>query len=574
MTDGPRNAADARVVSSAVPRLRPVLTALVVLLALPAGAIAAPRATFDAHASAFARSRAQIPVATTAPPAGAQELRYRFGPMTIAPGQNTINIDLQKERPAVDGWIVGFRPGLVYADGGRSPSVRIVHLHHAVWLSGESLLGAMRPTFAAGEEKTYVTAPSGFGWRYTTKQAWVLNHMIHNLTASPRKVYLTYTLWFIPDGTPQATGMTAVHTQWLDVQGIKPYPVFDARRGQGTAGRFTYPDQARDPYPDGVVRNRWVADHDGTMIQTAGHLHPGGLWTDLSITRGAVTKRIFRSRANYFEPAGPVSWDVAMSATTDRWRVDFKRGDVISTSATYDTSRASWYEVMGIMPVAVTDAPVAGGVDPFAPGAAIDQTDVLTHPRLPENLDGPTDKVNRAYRDARRSRPGPYRDRITIENFLYSQGDLTMPGRAGLPPRVRQGRSLTFVNRDAPLTERFHTITACREPCNRRSGIGFPLANGRVGFDSGELGFGPTISTATYAPGEGSGQVPITPVVDTPAPRARCAGVAGLAKVLAGGCIGTTTWRTPKTLRPGTYTYFCRIHPFMRGAFRVVQRRA
>ena len=28
-------------------------------------------------------------------------------------------------------------------------------------------------------------------------------------------------------------------------------------------------------------------------------------------------------------------------------------------------------------------------------------------------------------------------------------------------------------------------------------------------------------------------------------------------------------WKTPKRLRPATYTYFCRIHPFMRGSFRV-----
>jgi len=26
-------------------------------------------------------------------------------------------------------------------------------------------------------------------------------------------------------------------------------------------------------------------------------------------------------------------------------------------------------------------------------------------------------------------------------------------------------------------------------------------------------------------------------------------------------------------LPPGTYTYFCRVHPFMRGAFRVLPRR-
>jgi hypothetical protein len=32
---------------------------------------------------------------------------------------------------------------------------------------------------------------------------------------------------------------------------------------------------------------------------------------------------------------------------------------------------------------------------------------------------------------------------------------------------------------------------------------------------------------------------------------------------------GRATWQTPKDLPVGTYTYFCRIHPFMRGAFRV-----
>jgi len=34
---------------------------------------------------------------------------------------------------------------------------------------------------------------------------------------------------------------------------------------------------------------------------------------------------------------------------------------------------------------------------------------------------------------------------------------------------------------------------------------------------------------------------------------------------------GRTTWSTPKNLKTGTYTYFCRIHPFMRGAFRVTR---
>jgi hypothetical protein len=35
---------------------------------------------------------------------------------------------------------------------------------------------------------------------------------------------------------------------------------------------------------------------------------------------------------------------------------------------------------------------------------------------------------------------------------------------------------------------------------------------------------------------------------------------------------GEQTWRTPKGLARGRYTYFCRVHRFMRGAFKVRRR--
>jgi hypothetical protein len=551
-----------------LPTIALTVLALCALFASSANAELARQARADATASAFHAANVDIPVRDPGPPPGAEVLNYKFGPMKIKPGQNLINVDLQKERPDVNGYVVGFRPGLVYAKNGKSPSVKVVHLHHAVWLVGDSLT-SLKPTFAAGEEKTNFNAPPGYGWRYTTDQTWVLNHMIHDLIAEPQEVYLTYTLYFIPDTAPEAANIKPIDTQWMDVQGIKPYPVFNALKGSGTKSRFTYPTQAPNAYrADGVVRNRWVADHDATLVSTAGHLHPGGLWTDLNITRDGVTKRIFRSRAHYFEPAGNVSWDVAMSATSDNWKVAIKKGDILTTTATYDTSRASWYEVMGIMVVGITNGP-DGGVDPFT--GEVDQTDYLTHGRLKENIDSGVRKPNPGLHNPIRLRTGPYKDRIVIKNFIYSQGDLSYPGKAGRPPAVQQGKSLTFVNEDAPLTERFHTITACKAPCNLTGGIGYPLANG-AGFDSGELGFGPTISMGLYA--GGSGTVPITAVVNKPADKAKCRGLPGLIGIIANGCVGTQVYKTPKNLSPGTYSYFCRIHPFMRGAFRVVKKKS
>src|SRR4051794_29253064 len=238
--------------------------ALCALVAAPAQASRIDREQkADAHATAFKAAPAdlQIPVRDPAPPPGAQVLKYKFGPLKIKPGQNFIDVDVQKERPNVDGWVVGSRPGLVDAKTGKTPPVSEVHLHHAVWLVD------FKPTFAAGEEKTNFNAPSGYGWRYTTKQVWMLNHMIHDLVGQSHEVYITYELYFIPDTAPEAASIKPIHTQWMDVQGIKPYPVFNAMRGTGKNGVETYPDDVPDAYKadGGRVRNQWVADKDGTM---------------------------------------------------------------------------------------------------------------------------------------------------------------------------------------------------------------------------------------------------------------------------------------------------------------------
>jgi len=448
---------------------------------------------------------------------GVQHLQFRFGPIDIKPGQNTIELEVNDKRPKVDGYITSFRPNLVRAKS-KVPPVDVIHLHHAVWLVN------FQPTFAAGEEKTEIRVPKGFGWRYRSKDRWMLNHMIHNLTPNRERVWVTWDMDFIPADSSAAKGMREVKTQWLDVQGGNAYPVFDVLRGRGAKGRFTYPDDDPNAYPDGVARNRWVADRDATLVGTAGHLHPGGLYSDLRLTRGGRTVRLFRSRAKYYEPAGPVSWDVSMTATPSRWRVAVRKGDILSVSGTYDTRRGSWYESMAIMPVAITNGR-AGGADPFT--TKVDVPGVLTHGHLPENDNHGGSRAG--YQNPSRLPDGPSTDRVTVNGFLYGQGDLSMPGVAGRPPVVTAGQPLTFVNADAKRNI-FHTITSCKLPCNGTSGIAFPLANGPVEFDSGNLGFGPQGFTAA-------------------ANRDR--------------------WQTPPALDRGTYAFFCRVHPFMRGSFRV-----
>jgi plastocyanin len=453
---------------------------------------------------------------------GEQHLQFKFGPVHINPGQNTVSVEPIKADglPAVPGYITSFTPNLTYLDG-TVPGVDVVHLHHGVWLVD----GA--PEAAVGEEKTIVNLPQGFGEHYDPGQKWMMVHMVHDLLPNPTDVYITYDMTFIPDTEAAAAAMKPVHTLWLDVAGFRAYPVFDARTSWGRKGRYTFPDMARTPAARRAIgpAHQYVVPHDMTLVYTAGHVHPGGLWTDLNVTRDGRTVRLFRSMAKYYEPAGAVSWDVSMTATKPDWRVQLKKGDVLNVSGTYDTKRASWYEVMAIMPTAVYDGADAGGADPFV--TPPDTTGILTHGRLPENsVHGGRRSGLPDARDMLNGRPveGP----IQITNFLYGRGDLNAGGRL---PTVRRGHSLTFLNRDDARTI-WHTITACKAPCNKTTGIAYPIANGRSDFDSGELGTGPV------------GFWPVS---------------------------GKVSWKTPKNLRTGTYTYFCRVHPFMRGAFRVVR---
>ncbi len=448
---------------------------------------------------------------------GMQTLHYEFGPIPITPGQNTIEVALNNLKPEVPGYITRFTPGLIYTRDGTTPRVDVVHLHHGVWLSN------LQPLFAAGEEKTRYRAPAGYGWRYRTSDGWIMNHMIHNLTPTPAEVYIDYELEFIPATDPSASALRELRMVWMDVMGLQLYPVFDVHRGDGGRdGRYTYPDESG---LKGYTRNRTTIQEDGVLVGTGGHLHPGGLWTDLYLERGGKKVRLFRSRAKYFEPAGAVSWDVAMKVTPQDWRVGVKAGDVLSVSATYDAKRASWYEAMGIMQVAFN--PGGSGPDPFvtdvtAPGR-------VTHGHLRENRNHGGAFAGLA--DPRRLLTGPVPSgrTVAINEFVYGRGDLLLTGKKRRPPAVPRGRSLKFVNQDAQRGI-MHSITSCKAPCNRATGIAYPLANGPVRFDSGNLGFGPAGATADA---------------------------------------NRDTWSTPKRIKAGTYTYFCRVHPFMRGSFRV-----
>ena len=503
------------------------------------------------------------------PTSGAIEhLHFHVGPYTIIPGANQDRFDYNSNhlpKPTVDGYMVKMVPNLRYAlpNGkccGAVPRVDIVHLHHGVFLStgsagqgyGNVFEAGFYPFMAMGEEKTTFAFPPGYGYPIMHNDTWILNYMIHNLTAEQKQVYITYDMDFVPASSPLARHMTAVHPIWMDVEDQVKYPVFDVLRGSGVNGQFTFPDMAKNPYGSGRALNEWPVEKSGTLIGTAGHVHPGGLWTQLDLVRPGASvasahgahkavaglaphsARLFRSTAHYWDKRGPISWDMAMTTTPANWRVPIKRGETLRISANYNTTRASWYESMGIM-VVWEAIGTRSGPDPFVHEP--NQNGHLTHGHLAENNNHGGSQDLGVNPNTFPNCPG---SSVTIKNFTYIPGDL-YNSASPCAPTVTKGSSLTFTNLDASLVpvgslidssaayrlEVFHTVTSCQNPCGLDTGISYPLANGAGGFDSAELGF-------------------TTPGADR------------------------STWTTPTDLPPGTYTYYCRIHPFMRGVFRIV----
>ena len=506
-------------------RIRSILLALLVLAVFAQPAAAAPRHRSDV-----------------------QHLHFRYGPINIKPGANQIVFAPNMEKPSVDGYVTRIAPNLKLGNGAVPPTYKL-HLHHGVWINmarrGFTVPFLPQPFFASGEEKTIFKMPRPYGYFSKASDPWVINYMIHDLVARPYKVFITYDIDFVPARSALGRRMRPVVPIWMDVENSHIYPVFDVLRGSGTNGKLTFPDQVPNAYR-GRPLNEWQSPVSGTLVATAGHVHPGGLYDDLEVVRpgatgsagtvpGAVPNsvRIFRSVAHYFDRRGPVSWDLAMTHTPAKWRVHINKGDTLRISTTYDTSRASWYEAMGIM-IAYMDVGNPGGADPFK--QAVPVRGKVTHGHLAENNHyGGT--APRLANPAALPAVAVRNNTVRIENFAFGQGDLRASGKRKDLPLVHEGQSLTFLNADGPPTAPFdnqisHSITACLAPCNLTTGISYPLANGAGGFDSGQMGFGPPGLTAFN---------------------------------------NKQTWQTPPDLPVGTYTYFCRIHPFMRGAFRVAQ---
>lgn len=549
-------------------------------------------------------------------PGDCRRLRFVFGPIHTKPGQNDVLIEpVTIAKPAFDGYVVRFEPNLVDATG-KVPGVHEIHLHHAVWLNVTDNYGnGKNPFFGVGEEKTILNFPAGntpttqdqrFGLPVRATDTWQILYMIHNQFPAPTELFITYELDIIPKQAAELTwGIKPVYPIWLDVR-PSFYPVFNTKRNFPASGATTctWPTQNcadHDPWgqqtwnqcgnppcgspPDNTFQlpaagggfGRVTNFQGGTLVHIAGHLHPGGLTVEVDLERsGEAPRRIFTSEGVYWNHADhvsrngpPTSWDMSMTvAGLPEWGVRVQPNDKFRIRATYDVAEQSTYENMGIAVAWIAPHEVDDdqNVIPTAPGLNPFTSDVDTAPTCPSGgLLASTPKLcdkgevthghlseAEVYGGANVAGlpptlpPGSRASQVTISGFSYYPG-----GHGTLPvtgiPRVPLGTTtapttLRFVNTDS-AADIYHSVTSCAYPCTGTPGIAYPLSNGlsstgdAIDFDSGELGFGPAFGDQRIGP----------------------------AKNRADWTLSVSE----SNFDPGVYTYFCRVHPFMRGAFAV-----
>lgn len=377
----------------------------------------------------------------------------------------------------------------------------------------------------------------------------------------------------------------------------------------------------------GVPRDEVTIQQDGSLVVMGGHVHFGGLADKVYLVRGGEERLIHISDALYWDEnynpnaakpedawdlgknvvgGNPSSWDMVMTGTTKDlgWAVKVKKGDKLRIEGVYDSRIASWYEQMGIVMTWLAPGDDSG-IDPFDPNVTIDtHTSALaqnppttpgytlpgdeldangnvnlgarctpdattlcargqaTHARIPTSGDHWRCSLNGCPNIFKSAPDGPELSEIHIGGFSYGAADIAVVPITGVPT-VKLGNSVTFTNLDT-ADYMWHTITRCANPCSGTTSASYPQADGA--WDD----LAPDLSGIADPDARGTAlQDWITDYVDANGPDEMDfdSGQLGNVQAEIGNLFLSWTW-TPK--RTGTFAFFCRIHPSMRGAIRVV----
>jgi plastocyanin len=582
--------------------LRRAVLAVLALCAFVAAAVVAPAFADDDDPDKGKPQNGVVKRAdryTWKPPGTQENLRFYFGPYLVPPGHDANRVDV--DLPLRDGFIVAVEPGMRRAENFTEPSHQEGHIHHAHWFALDPgnkednyTNGNTEWIFGNGDEETKAdfqersgADPKGpiYGQYIGAGKPQAMIYMLHNKTSAPLNVYIVLDVTFIHGTQEQLNSKkmrAAAHGRpYRDLKGVLFGRTFDVPRNPAGDGRFS---TTRD-HKSGPIE--WVATEDGTIIGTGSHLHPGGtsvITENMGSKenpcpndgRGTGGTLMLKSDAMWRYDV-PFTEDFQMEVSHPHWRAPVHKGDRIRITGYYANKNHAWYTAMthqglyfdplqkpqgrcapylinqpepkvtykkvkkkvffwkkvktrskktGRVRVKLVRKFKVKVVKKKIVEKRLDPTEGVQNRPWPKHVDpfcGVELKQLACEREERARPDGQLTSTVNIANFLYLPGDLS---RDEGFPKVKQGTSLQFLNVDQSAGIR-HSVTTCTWPCNGRYVANYPLADGV--WDSTTLG---------YDPIDGGNPNPVA--------------------------------ATPPDLKAGKYSYFCRIHPWMRGAFEVV----
>ncbi len=322
-------------------------------------------ATTKGHQTAATTTQAS---ATEPPAVKGIKAAVRYGPFVLPPasmgGEAHYNRILQNiAKPCSNCYLVNVKPNLVYADGTPANLDSGAMLHHAVWTrpsfqdmtcGRNSAIGSQGLRFfASGNERTVMAFPEGFGY-YVGADSWTLIAEIMNHSDQAKTLYVTLDVVY----RPASDNLKKVTQVWLDVDncGDSQYAV-----------------------PAGKSNTLWTWNSTitGRVVSTAGHVHDGGVKTELSNV--STKQHMCTSVAGYgTKPEFDGAIESMSLCVWDRIGV-VRKGEELGLRAYYDSSKAA-NDVMGIMIASIYETnDLSGGTAPPQGAGPQEQKPPPTH---------------------------------------------------------------------------------------------------------------------------------------------------------------------------------------------------
>lgn len=503
------------------------------------------------------------------PPGTVRKMRFWYGPYTMPAGWDMNRIDL--DLPVHSGMIISVEPELRISPDWEEPSHQVAHIHHAHWFALDPgneednyTGGNTEWIFGNGDEETRADFAERskaqkrgpvYGEYIGLGGPQALIYMLHNKTAQNQIGYVVLDVTFKYGTLEQLSGERPHH----DLAGVLFGRTFDVPRQRKRRKNRDGKWNTTDDYERGPIE--WTSTIEGTIIGTGSHLHPGG--RRVVVENMGSEERPCRDdgrgfggtvllKSDVINRVTPLSEEYQTEVTRPSWRAPIRKGDRIRITGIYENRKHAWYTAMTHQGMYIDEQQrPRGRCKPYLVGKDRKKRKRKVirrkgRKRVVRRRINPVAGVpNRDWGHMHDSfcgvkfgfdpcerpfdsppEPGPEASEVVIANFRYLPGGRGVPGDMSRPPTVKQGNSLTFVNLDQQANIR-HSVTTCKYPCNGRYVSNYPWADGR--WDSGTLGYD---------------------AIDGGSPNPMAS--------------------TPPDLKVGKYAYFCRIHPFMRGEFRVV----